>query len=39
MFARAHAEPVRFLRQRDDFDPRQGRTIRSDMFKLFATPQ
>ena len=39
MFVRAHAEPVRFLRQRDDFDPRQSRTNRSDMFKLFVTPQ
>jgi len=35
----AYAKPVSFLWQRDDFDPRQGRTIRSDMFKLFVTPQ
>jgi tetratricopeptide (TPR) repeat protein len=35
----AYAKPVRFLRQWDEFDPRQGRTNRSDMFKLFVTPQ
>lgn len=38
MFVRAHAEPVRFLRQHDDFGPGLCRTNRQDMFKLLVPP-